>query len=106
MKTIVVDGITYVPADQSGEIKIVVIERGFVYVGRVQQGECNGERGMQICSARSLIRWGSSQHLGELVNGPLENTQLGAPCTVRVHESQIIHTIEVNQDAWKSHIVG
>ena len=101
-KEIVVDGVTYVRADDQGEIKIVVIERGFVYVGRVQFGEDE----ITIHSARSLIRWGSSQHLGELVNGPLPETKLGAPCTVQVRESQVIHKIEVSQDGWKSHICG
>lgn len=99
MKSIVVDGTTYIPLADSGPIKIVVIERGFVYVGRLE----STEDGYIIHSARSLIRWGSSQHLGELINGPLQNTKLGAPCTVRVHDRQIIHTIEVNNDAWKSY---
>lgn len=106
MKSIVVDGVTYVPANEGGPIKIVVIERGFVYVGRVEDNDgCDGET-VTIRGARSLIRWGSSQHLGELVNGPLENTKLGAPCIVRVRESQIVHVIEVNQDAWKQHTNG
>ena len=104
MKEIVVDGVRYAPVEQSGPIKIVVIERGFVYVGRVSNGDgCDGQC-VTIHGARSLIRWGSSQHLGELVNGPLENTKLGAACTVRVRESQIIHMIEVSQDAWKQHV--
>ena len=106
MKEIVVDGVRYIPADQSGEIKIVVIERGFVYIGRVSDGDGDDGNTVTIRGARSLIRWGSSQHLGELVNGPLENTKLGASCTVRVREAQIIHVIEVNADAWNKHIVG
>jgi hypothetical protein len=99
MDSIVVNGVKYVPAEYCGPIKIVVIERGFVYVGHV----ANGEKDVIIRNARSVIRWGSSQHLGELVNGPLENTKMGAACTVRVRESQIIHMIEVDQNAWATH---
>jgi hypothetical protein len=96
-----IDGVVYVPIN-TGPIAIVVIERGFVYVGAVE----TTPEGAIIRNARSLIRWGSSQHLGELVNGPLENTKLGARCTVRVRQNQIIHVIEVNQDAWQRHING
>jgi hypothetical protein len=103
MKEIVIDGVRYISADSlGGDIKIVVIERGFVYVGRVEVGD--GE--LMIHSARSLIRWGSSQHLGELVDGPLAETKLGAKCTVRVRDGQVIHTIEVDQNAWHKHING
>jgi len=102
MKTIVVDGVKYIPACECGPIKIVVIQRGFIYVGRLEETE----DGITIRGARSLIRWGSSQHLGELVNGPLENTKLGASCTVLVRDPQIVHMIEVDQDGWQQHING
>ena len=102
MKSIVIDGVKYVLASESGPIKIVVIERGFVYVGRVEE---DGETcDVTIHGARSLIRWGSSQHLGELVNGPLESTKLGAPCTVLVRQQQIVYMIEVNNAVWNNHI--
>jgi hypothetical protein len=104
-KEIVVDGVRYVPASTcGGPIKIAVIERGFIYVGRIDGSDPFGADSTTIHGARSLIRWGSSQHIGELVNGPLENTKLGASCTVHVGKKQIIHFIEVNQDAWTKHI--
>lgn len=106
MKEIIIDGIRYVPANERGPIKIIVIERGFVYVGRIEESDPFMADAITIHSARSLILWGSSQHLGELINGPLANTKLGAPCTVAVMTKQIIHTIEVNQDAWTKHITG
>ena len=104
MKTIVVDGVKYVPACECGPIKIVVIERGFVYVGRVEIDSESDD--VTIRGARSLIRWGSSQHLGELVNGPLQNTKLGATCVVLVRQQQIVHMIGVDQDGWKQHVNG
>ena len=106
MKHIVVDGVRYIPEADCGPIKIVVLERGFIYVGRVEVNGTGPNETVSIHGARSLIRWGSSQHLGELVDGPLEGTKLGASCDVRVRQNQIIHTIEVNQDAWTKHCSG
>lgn len=107
MHEIIVDGQKYVRAAESGPIKIVVLERGFVFVGRVTnplgcEQCCNHD--VQIDSARSLIRWGTTQHLGELANGPMANTKLGAPCTVRVKQSQVIYQMEVSQDGWHNHV--
>lgn len=99
MKTITVDGKKFIEA-YSGPVKIVVLEHGFVYIGRV---EMFGED-VAIHSARSLIRWGTQNHLGQLINGPLENTKLGDPCEVLSRLSQVIHLIEVNQDAWNKYI--
>ena len=101
MREIVVDGVKYVPKEDFGPIKIVVLERGFHYIGRV---ESDIDDNVTIRGARSLIRWGTSEHLGQLVNGPLPNTQLGASCTVQVREDKIVHMIEVTQDGWIKHI--
>lgn len=103
MKEMVIDGVTFVPREQGNEpIKIVVLERGFVYVGCVHPED----DGLVIHNARSLIRWGTTKHLGELVNGPLANTKLGDRCTVRARYQQVIHTIEVSQHAWNTHVNG
>jgi hypothetical protein len=100
-REITVDGELYVRACDSGPIKIVVLERGFVYIGRVDQ---ESDPIITIHSARSIIRWGTTKHLGELVNGPLSNTTLGDPCTVQCRIGQVIHMIEVSQDGWRKHI--
>lgn len=101
MREIVVDGIRYVPVQDFGPIKIVVLERGFTYVGRVESDIADD---VTIRGARSLIRWGTTEHLGQLADGPLPNTKLGASCTVQVRRCQIIHMIEVNQNGWTKHI--
>jgi len=99
---VTIDGVRYMRADTQGPIKIAVLERGFVYIGRVDQ--VDGE--IVIRGARSLIRWGTSKHLGELYSGPLPNTRLGAACTVRARLQQLIHVIEVDEHAWCEHING
>jgi len=101
MKEVTINGRRFVAVEELGEIKLVVLERGFVYVGRVSEaGGITTIRG-----ARSIIRWGTTQHLGEIVNGPLENTKLGASCTVTARTTpQVLHTIEVSQEHWCEYI--
>jgi len=101
VKEVSIDGQRYVLACDSGPIKIVVLDRGFVYVGRVNE---EADPVIVIHGARSIIRWGTSQHLGELVNGPLPKTKLGAPCTVQCRLNQVIHIIEVSQNDWAKDI--
>jgi hypothetical protein len=101
MKEIVIDGERFVRACDSGPIKIVVLERGFVYVGRVDE---EGDPVVTIHAARCIVKWGTSRHLGQLVAGPLSDSKLGDPCTVQCRSSQIIHMIEVDQNAWSKHI--
>ena len=99
MKEVVIDGERFVRVDDIGSMKIVVLNRGFVYVGRVEE-EC--EPYVTIHGAMAIIKWGTTKHLGELCNGPLPNTKLGDACTVQCHMSQVIHTIEVNENDWRS----
>lgn len=96
-KTVEIDGVEYAPVEVFGDIKIVVMDKGFVYIGHVL---IDGDD-FEITNARCIIRWGTTEHLGQLVNGPLENTKLGDPCTLRIKKDQC-HTIEVNQDAWNN----
>lgn len=100
-REIVVDGVTYVPKESPpGDIKICVLDRGFVYVGRLER---TGDE-IVIRGARSLIRWGTNAHLGQLVGGPTVTTKLGDPCTVRATVDQLKHTVEVDADVWSKHI--
>lgn len=102
---VVIDGKRYIPVDDFGDIRIVVLERGFVYVGHLGQegADVNAEE-ITISCARCIIKWGTTEHLGQLVNGPLVGTKLGASCTVHARISKVIHTIEVSQDEWSKHV--
>ena len=100
MKNVEIEGVKYVPLADFGPIKIVALERGFIYVGHVDESD---DKDIVIRGAVSLIRWGTTTHLGGLVNGPLENTKLGAPCDVTARWSQVNHRMEVSQDAWSKH---
>ena len=98
-ESIKIDDVEYVRKDSApanGDIKIVVLDRGFVYVGRVAiEGDF-----VVISSAKNIRKWGTSKGLGELVSGPLANTVLDTVGTVRAPLRAVIHMIEVEQSKW------
>ena len=81
-------------------ISIVVLDRGFVFVGRVT----TTDEGMYIEGARAIRKWGTTKGLGQLVDGPTKETVLDAPATVRPQLKAVIFTIDVDQTKWTGHI--
>ena len=68
---------------------IVVLDRGFVYVGEV---EINGDW-ITIKNAKNIRKWGTTKGLGELINGPLKDTVLDECGEVITHIKALIHFI-------------
>ena len=99
-QTIRIDNVEYVRADSQqetkGDIKIVVLDRGFVYVGHVELKEDF----IVITKARNIRVWGTTQGLGELVQGPTKKTVLDMVGTVQVPWKALIQLIDVNQSKW------
>jgi hypothetical protein len=81
-------------------IRIIIGQRGFVFVGRVRREEHD----IVVSGARAIIRWGTKAGLGELKRGPTGDTKLGDPATVRLHPLQVIAQQDVDQDAWGKHV--
>lgn len=77
--------------------QIVILDRGFVYVGDVAiEGDW-----MIIRNARNVRRWGTTKGLGELAkNGPLTNTQLDPAGTVRAPMRAVIGLVECEASSW------
>jgi hypothetical protein len=71
--------------------QIVVLDRGYVYVGKTTiEGEF-----VTIENAKNIRRWGTTKGLGELAkNGPTANTQLDEAGTVVAPLRAVIHFIE------------
>ena len=71
------------------EQQIVVLDRGFVYVGNVtiRDGWVN------IQNARNIRVWGTTKGLGELRNGPLKDTILDDCGIVLAPLKSLIHLI-------------
>ena len=81
-----------------GEIRIVILHRGWIVVGRVFQSGCE----VKIKNGAVIRIWGTSAGLGELAEkGPLVNTKLDKQSnTMIVHEAAVIAQLEVSQSKW------
>lgn len=99
-ETMMIDDIKYIRADvvapAPGDVKIVVLDRGFVYVGRV---ELTPDFAI-IRNAKNIRIWGTTKGLGELVGGPLKDTKLDPVGTVRAPMRAVISLIDVAGDKW------
>ena len=77
-KTLMIDDVKYiredsvVPTIEIGEKRIIVADRGWVFVGDCTDND-NGS--VTIRNAKNIRRWGTSTGLGELSNGPLSKTK-------------------------------
>ena len=78
-------------------LAIVVMDRGFVYIGNVtiENDWC------VIENAKNIRVWGTTNGLGELVKGPTKNTKLDQVGSVRAPMRAVIHVIDVEADKWK-----
>lgn len=101
---IVIKGITYVPKGSEtkqfeGDIKIVVLQRGWVYIGKLERigNDC------KLHNAYCIRTWGTTKGLCELVNGATTSTKLDkCEGAVEFDWLTVIHTITVDSNAWKS----
>jgi len=100
-----INGIDYVRKDSvtavkefTGDIKIVVLQRGWVYIGRFER---NGND-CKLHNAYNIRVWGTTKGLPELVNGATSSTELDkCDGVVEFDWLTTIHTITVNPQSWK-----
>lgn len=103
IEEIVIDGETYVPksslkTEYKGDLKIVVLQRGWVYVGRYKKEGTE----VTIRNAYNIRTYGTTKGLGELVNGVTANTKLDrVEGLVTCHELTVLFTIDLNEEKWK-----
>jgi hypothetical protein len=99
-----INGIDYVRKDSvtavkefTGDIKIVVLQRGWVYIGRFER---NGND-CKLHNAYNIRVWGTTKGLSELVNGATSLTKLDkCDGVVEFDWLTVVHTITVNFQAW------
>lgn len=84
------------PAKEDGRLKIVVLDRGWIVVGRVSYSD-----GWTIIVDASVIRnWGTSRGLGEIAdNGPTDKTVLDRCPPVRARN--VILEMNCEEAKWK-----
>jgi len=90
----IVDGVT------NHGIQIVVLDRGFIYVGRVK----TDDRWCYIQDASCVRIWGTTKGLGELVDGPLPKTKLDKAGVVRANIRSVIHLITCKEEKWATNL--
>lgn len=81
-------------------IRIVIAQRGWVFVGRFEREEHE----IVLRDAKNIRRWGTTKGLGVLYSGPTRETILDEAGTVRLHPLQVIATIEVDTNSWGKHL--
>lgn len=99
--TISIGGIDYVRADLQPlgptEWRIVVAQRGWVFVGRWEQDGDN----VTLHEAKCIRVWGTTKGLGELAaSGPTAKTVLDPCGTVRLHTLGVVVTLDTKVTAW------
>ena len=100
MKTITVDGVDYAPLTIEGDIKIVILQRGWILVGKFERkgSDC------KLYNASVIRNWGTTKGLGEIAEkGPTSTTKLD-PCygIVEFDYLTVVATIAVNEKKWES----
>lgn len=73
---------------------IVVLDRGWVYVGKV----IITPDWVEITNARNIRVWGTKTGLGQLADGPLPDTKLDNTGTVKASRKALIHLIKCTRD--------
>lgn len=103
-KTIKIGNVEYVRKQDAneitGDIRIVMLQRGWCAVGRLEQNEHN----CILHSASIVRRWGTTNGLGEIAeNGPTENTKLDK-CNgvLRYHELAAVASIDCEESKWSN----
>lgn len=80
-------------------IKIVILQRGWVVIGKYHQ---DGEYGV-LTDAYVIRRWGTDEGLGQLAReGKQEETKLEKTGTIRFHELTSVAMIDCDEGKWKS----
>ena len=103
-ETIKIDDVEYVRRDlheqaPSGDRHIVVLQRGFIFVGNLDKSNAPE---FVLTDAYNVRRWGTSSGLGELADkGPLTNTKLDKATAVKFHELTVVLMIPCNESNWK-----
>lgn len=101
-----VNGVDYVRKDSvtekvySGDVKIVILQRGWVYVGRYKQNE---NMMCELNSSYCIRKWGTTKGLPELKDGPTKDTILDPAGKVTFHLLTTIAIIDVDGEVWKKY---
>ena len=100
MDKIEVNGIEYQPVNKSDDIRIVILQRGWVFIGRYSETE----KGCVLTNAKNYRYQGSKKDFGYVAeNGPSAECKLD-PCNlpVRFHPMTVIATLDCEMEKWNN----
>jgi hypothetical protein len=102
MKNVTIDGIEYSPIDKGNEVRIVVLQRGWVAVGYYSR---DGEN-CKLQKASIIRNWGTTKGLGEIAeDGPKKDTKLDPTNgLVEFHRLTEVLTVVAQESKWKAHL--
>jgi len=86
----------------NGEIRIVVLSRGWIYIGKCYCTDLG--QTFRIDQAYNIRRWGTERGLGQIaINGPTENTVLDFYGEIELEPINVLHTIVCDEEKWSEH---
>ena len=106
VKEISINGTAYVPKssvvekDITSDIKIVVLQRGWIVVGRFERKDTQ----CKLYNASVIRSWGTTWGLGEIAeNGPTLNTKLDkCKGVVEFDYMTVVLTLDCKESKWQS----
>lgn len=99
--SVVIDGTTYYPKSTDSPVKIVILQRGWVMIGRWSREGDN----CSLDNAMVIRVWGTEKGIGELVGGPTSSTVLDPTGHVEFHILTVVATIDAEESVWASRLV-
>lgn len=100
MKTVIIDDVEYSPKNEiAGNVKIVILQRGWTMVGRFER---NGSD-CKLYNASVIRSWGTTKGLGEIAkDGPTSNTKLDPTNgVVEFDYLTVVAMISCEESKWK-----
>ena len=107
-ETLKIDDVEDVRADKvqkcTGDVKIIILQRGNVVVGRLSVDKDNKD--MMVLGKPSVVRrWGTTKGLGQIASGgPTSSTVLDKAPTMRFHVLTSILIIDCEVSKWESYL--
>lgn len=105
-KTMTINGVEYVAKGseepKNSNIKIVILQRGWVFIGRYSE---DGDQCF-LDNAYLIRRWGTTNGLGELaLEGKKANTKLDKAGRVEFHRLTVVATLNAKEELWNNELV-
>jgi hypothetical protein len=100
MNEVIIDGCKYTKEEDGDDIRIVILQRGWVMVGIFSRDESD----CQLKKSSNIRRWGTTRGLGEIaLNGPTENTKLDPNFgLIEFDYLTVVATIRCNKKKWEN----